>query len=75
MKTILLSSLALSLGLIACGGDVEVKSPDDADRHERAAEKADDAADRAAEKADKAAEKADDAAEKADEAHHDAHHD
>ena len=59
MKRILIAAVVSTLSLTACGDDVVVKSPDDHDHHEEAAE-AD--ADRAAEKADRAAEKADDAA-------------
>lgn len=59
MKHILLAAILSSLSLIACGDDVVVKSPDDHDHHEEAAE-AD--ADRAADKADRAADKAEDAA-------------
>jgi hypothetical protein len=59
--------LCSSLPLVACGGDVEVKSPDDADHH---AEKA---SDRAEDKADRAEDKADEAREKADEAKDEAH--
>src|SRR5689334_19426715 len=47
-----------ALGFIGCGGDVEVKSPDDADRHE---ERAEDKAERAEDKADRAQDKADEA--------------
>lgn len=63
MKFIQLVSAAMAtLSLTACGDDVVVKSPDDHDHHEEAAE-AD--ADRAADKADRAADKAEDAAEDA----------
>ena len=55
------------LSVAACGGDVEVKSPDDADR------KAEKASDRAEDKADRAEDKADEAREKADEAKDEAH--
>ncbi len=58
----LLTAMATPFLLAACGGDVEVKSPDDVE--ERAA----DDADRASEKADDAADKAEDAADAADDA-------
>jgi hypothetical protein len=59
-----------ALGSIGCGGDVEVKSPDDAERHE---ERAEDKADRAEDKADRAQDKADEAREDASEAKDEAH--
>lgn len=55
---------ALLLG--ACGGDVEVKSPDDADRHEHAEDKAERAEDKAERAQDKAEDARDDAAEAKD---------
>lgn len=61
-RTFVLSAVVASLALVACGGDVEVKSPDD----EHMEEHAEDDADRAADKADRAADKA---AEAADDAH------
>ncbi|HVY31266.1 MAG TPA: hypothetical protein VHB79_32135 [Polyangiaceae bacterium] len=64
MKAILLSCIVAAWGLVACGGDVEVKDPHD----EHADDHAEHAADRAADKADEAAEKAKDAA---DDAKHD----
>jgi hypothetical protein len=60
--TQLVAAALATLFLTACGDDVVVKSPDDHDHHEEAAE-AD--ADRAADKADRAADKAEDAAEDA----------
>ena len=67
--TIGLAVLGASL-LAACGGDVEVKSPDDADRHE---ERAEDKADRAEDKAEHAQDKADEARDEASEAKDEAH--
>ena len=64
MKPIfVLSAVVASLSLAACGGDVEVKSPDDEHVEEHAEEDADRAADKADRAADKAAEAADDAHE------------
>ena len=55
-----------ALGLAACGGgDVEVKTADDADRRE---ERAEDKADRAEDKADRAQDNADEAKDDAVEA-------
>jgi hypothetical protein len=65
--SMLLSSFVASVLLVACGGDVEVKSPDD-EHHEAVEEHAADDADRAADKADRAADKAQDAADDAHEA-------
>lgn len=65
--SLILSSMLASVLLVACGGDVEVKSPDD-EHHERSEERAADDADRAADKADRAADKAADAAEDAHDA-------
>jgi hypothetical protein len=51
-----------ALSLAACGGDVEVKSPDDADEHaEHKAERAEDKAERAQDKADEARDEASEA--------------
>ena len=56
MKHITIGFAVLGVSLLAaCGGDVEVKSPDDSDRHE---ERAEDKADRAEDKADRAVDKA-----------------
>jgi hypothetical protein len=60
--SLVLSAVVASWSLVACGGDVEVKSPDD----EHVEAHAEDDADRAADKADRAADKA---AEAADDAH------
>lgn len=65
-STILLAILGTT-ALAACGGDVEVKSPDDAEpSEERAEDKADRAEDKADRAEDKAAEARDDAAEAKD---------
>jgi hypothetical protein len=56
--------------LVGCGGDVEVKSPDDAERVE---ERAEDKADRAEDKAERAQDKADEARDDASEAKDEAH--
>jgi hypothetical protein len=63
--TMMVCAVVAVLGTIACGGDVEVKSPDDSDRQE---ERAEDKADRAVDKADRAQDKADEAREDASEA-------
>jgi hypothetical protein len=64
--TVCLAVLGVA-SLVGCGGDVEVKSPDDAEeRAEHKAERAEDKAERAQDKADVARE---DASEAKDEAH------
>jgi hypothetical protein len=63
--TMMVCAVMAALGAMSCGGDVEVKSPDDSDVQE---ERAEDKADRAVDKADRAQDKADEAREDASEA-------
>lgn len=70
MKAILLACIVAAWGVVACGGDVEVKDPHD-EHASDAADHAEHAADRAADKADDAADKAHEAEQKADDAKHD----
>jgi hypothetical protein len=67
--TMMVCAVVGALGSMACGGDVEVKSPDDSDlQEERAEDKADRAVDKADRAEDRAAEAREDASEAKDEA-------